>query len=211
MFAGIAIVVAGLAFIAIGWYANRRRSNPIHRLQALRHPDYAPIIAYMRVSTARQGKSGLGLEAQKAALARFAEGRSDARDRRPQLASGLGLEAQKAALARFAEAEGCRIAAEFVEVKTDTGSDALDRRPQLAEALAEARKRKCAVIVAKLDHLSRDAHFISGLMSRKVPFVVAELGTDADPFMLQIVSARRCASSSLSTPAACPCQMVRAS
>jgi hypothetical protein len=174
MFAGIAIVVAGLAFIAIGWYANRCRSNPIHRLQALRHPDYA-------------------------------------RDRRPQLASGLGLEAQKAALARFAEAEGCRIAAEFVEVKTDKGSDALDRRPQLAVALAEARKRKRAVIVAKLDHLSRDAHFISGLMSHKVPFVVAELGTDADPFMLQIVSARRCASSSLSTPAACPCQMVRAS
>jgi DNA invertase Pin-like site-specific DNA recombinase len=117
------------------------------------------IVGYIRVSTARQGKSG------------------------------LGLEAQKAALARFAEAEGFAIVAEFVEVETGKGSDALDRRPQLAAALAEARKRKCPVIVAKLDRLSRDVHFISGLMAHKVPFVVAELGTDADPFMLHLYAA----------------------
>jgi hypothetical protein len=60
---------------------------------------------------------------------------------------------------------------------------ALDRRPELCRALAQARKAKCPVIVAKLDRLSRDVHFISGLMAQRVPFIVAELGADADPFM----------------------------
>src|SRR4051812_3347671 len=118
-----------------------------------------PIVGYIRVSTAQQGKSG------------------------------LGLEAQRAALARFAEAEGLDVVGEFVEVESGKGADALDRRPQLAAALAEARKRKCAVVVAKLDRLSRDVHFISGLMAHKVPFVVAEFGSDADPFMLHLYAA----------------------
>jgi len=118
-----------------------------------------PIVTYVRVSTARQGRSG------------------------------LGLEAQKAALARFAEAEGFEIAAEFVEVETGKGADALDRRPQLAAALAAARRRKCSVAVAKLDRLSRDVHFISGLMKHKVAFIVADLGADTDPFMLHLYAA----------------------
>ena len=78
----------------------------------------------------------------------------------------------------------------FVEiVDTGKGSDALDRRPQLAKALAEARKKRCAVAVAKLDRLSRDVHFISGLMARGVPFLVAELGPDVDPFVLHLFAA----------------------
>ena len=68
-------------------------------------------------------------------------------------------------------------------------SDALERRPQLAAALAKARKLKCAVLVAKLDRLSRDVHFISGLMAHKVPFIVAELGADCDPFTLHLYAA----------------------
>jgi hypothetical protein len=43
------------------------------------------------------------------------------------------------------------------------GTLALDRRPQLKAALAAARKLRCHVAVAKLDRLSRDVHFISGL------------------------------------------------
>jgi DNA invertase Pin-like site-specific DNA recombinase len=45
------------------------------------------------------------------------------------------------------------------------------------------------VLVAKLDRLSRDVAFIAGLMSQRVPFIVAELGADADPFMLHIYAA----------------------
>jgi DNA invertase Pin-like site-specific DNA recombinase len=121
-------------------------------------------IAYLRVSTDRQGKSG------------------------------LGLEAQREAIARFCQAEGRELAATYTEVETGKGSDALDRRPQLNAALVHARKagRKaepCPIIVAKLDRLSRDVHFISGLMAQKVPFIVAELGSDVDPFMLHIYAA----------------------
>ena len=59
----------------------------------------------------------------------------------------------------------------------------------LREALAQARKAKCPVLVAKLDRLSRDVAFIANLMAQKVPFVVTELGVDVDPFMLHIYAA----------------------
>ena len=107
-----------------------------------------PLIAYLRVSTREQDRSG------------------------------LGMDAQRAAVTRFAEDEGFEIAAEFVEVETGKGADALDRRPQLAAALAEARQhgKGTPVAVAKLDRLSRDVDFISGLMTHRVPFVVADVG-----------------------------------
>ena len=116
-------------------------------------------VAYHRVSTQRQGRSG------------------------------LGIEAQRSTVARFAEAEGIAIVGEFTEVETGKGADALDRRPQLAAALATARQAKCPVLVAKLDRLSRDVAFIAGLMAQRIPFIVAELGADADPFMLHLYAA----------------------
>ena len=103
--------------------------------------------------------------------------------------SGLGIEAQRHALTQFAQGEGFEIAREFVEVETGKGADALDRRPQLKAALAAARKLECQVAVAKLDRLSRDVHFISGLMAHRVPFLVAELGPDVDPFVLHLFAA----------------------
>jgi len=116
-------------------------------------------IAYYRVSTQRQGRSG------------------------------LGIEAQLATVARFAQAEGIELIGERTEIETGKGADALERRPELAAALSDARKAKCPVLVAKLDRLSRDVAFISGLMSQRVPFIVAELGADADPFMLHLYAA----------------------
>jgi DNA invertase Pin-like site-specific DNA recombinase len=117
------------------------------------------LIAYYRVSTQQQGRSG------------------------------LGLDAQRAAVTAFAKAEGLEIVGEFTEVETGKGADALERRPQLAAALKAARKSKAAICVAKLDRLSRDVAFIAMLMVQKVPFVVAALGRDADPFMLHIYAA----------------------
>jgi DNA invertase Pin-like site-specific DNA recombinase len=118
-----------------------------------------PAISYIRVSTQRQGKSG------------------------------LGLEAQRAAIVRFCETENFQITSEFIEVETGKGADALERRPQLAAALGAAKKADCPVIVAKLDRLSRDVAFIAGLMAQRVPFIVTELGANADPFMLHIYAA----------------------
>jgi DNA invertase Pin-like site-specific DNA recombinase len=117
------------------------------------------LIAYCRVSTGRQGRSG------------------------------LGLEAQREALERFADTESFRIIREYTEIETGKGADALERRPQLAAALAEARRKRCPVAVAKLDRLSRDVAFISGLMAQRVRFIVAELGEETDPFVLHLFAA----------------------
>jgi DNA invertase Pin-like site-specific DNA recombinase len=103
--------------------------------------------------------------------------------------SGLGEDAQRAAIAIFATVNGFEIDREFVETETGKGSDALDRRPQLAAALARAKILRCQVVVSKLDRLSRDVHFISGLMAHRVDFIVTELGPDVDPFMLHIYAA----------------------
>ena len=62
-------------------------------------------------------------------------------------------------------------------------------RPQLAAALAVARKAKCSFVASKLDRLSRDVAFVAGLMAQRIPFMVAELGRDADPFMLHLYAA----------------------
>jgi len=110
--------------------------------------------------------------------------------------SGLGLEAQRAAIETFCAQHGYRIETEYREVETGKGADALERRPELAAAMKFARKlgkgskaRAAPVIIAKLDRLSRDVHFISGLMVQRVPFIVTELGPDVDPFFVHIFAA----------------------
>src|SRR5712691_9926497 len=108
---------------------------------------------------------------------------------RQQQRSGLGIDAQRAAIERFAATESLSISAEFVEFESGKGADALERRPQLAAALAAAKALKCSVVVAKLDRLSRDVAFVAGLMAQRVPFMVAELGRDADPFLLHLYAA----------------------
>jgi hypothetical protein len=60
------------------------------------------------------------------------------------------------------------------------GRDTLARRPKLAAALKAARKLKAPVVFAKLDRLSRDVHFVSGLMAEKAPFIVADLGPETE-------------------------------
>src|SRR5215831_6695205 len=116
-------------------------------------------IGYLRVSTKEQGRSG------------------------------LGLESQRAAIESFASREGILVNAWYTEVETGKGSDALERRPQLANALKQAQTLRVPVLVSKLDRLSRDVHFISGLMANRVEFIVTELGRQADPFVLHLFAA----------------------
>src|SRR5688572_14553419 len=103
-----------------------------------------PAIAYVRVSTDKQGRSG------------------------------LGLQAQQEAISAFLQREGYQLIESFTEVETGKGADAIERRPQLAAALRAARKHRAPVVVAKLDRLSRDVHFISGLMAERVEFIVTD-------------------------------------
>lgn len=100
----------------------------------------------------------------------------------------LGLDAQKADNERCATTLNGEIAADFVEIETGKGADALERRPVLAAALQEAKRRKCPVLIARLDRLSRNVAFIAGLMEKGVPFICADMPF-ADPFMLHIRAA----------------------
>lgn len=115
-------------------------------------------VAYYRVSTTGQGVSGLGLAAQREAVERYLNG-----------GSWSLIEA-------------------FTEVETGKGSNALDRRPQLKAALAYARKHKATLVIAKLDRLARNVHFVSGLLETGVDFVAADR-PDADRFTLHLEAA----------------------
>ena len=112
-------------------------------------------IGYVRVSTTQQGKSGLGLDAQRATIEAFAFG------------NGLKV----------------------IEWHQDVESGSIDERSALTAALTRAKLLGCPVVVAKLDRLSRDVHFISGLMANGVEFIVPEFGRQADPFVLHIFAA----------------------
>lgn len=115
-------------------------------------------VAYYRVSTAKQGRSG------------------------------LGLEAQQEAVLQFIEAGSRKLLAEFTEVETGKGSNALDKRPQLQAAKQLAKKHKATLLIAKLDRLARNVHFISGLMEDGVKFQCCDFPA-ADGFMLHIYAA----------------------
>ena len=115
-------------------------------------------VAYYRVSTARQGLSGLGLEAQQKAVMDYLNGGD------------------------------WELVGDFTEVETGKGAKALNKRPQLVDAIMLCRKHKAKLVIAKLDRLARNVHFISGLMETRVDFVAVDMPS-ADPFMLHVYAA----------------------
>lgn len=80
--------------------------------------------------------------------------------------SGLGIEAQRAAVERFAEAEGLKIIAEYVEAETGRGADASTVARSLPPLSRQLAVPAASVLVSKLDQLSRDVAFVSGLMAQ---------------------------------------------
>jgi len=113
------------------------------------------IVTYYRVSTTAQGQSG------------------------------LGLEAQREAVSRYLSAGDWEQVAEFQEVETGKGSDALAKRPKLKAALDVCRKHGATLIIAKLDRLARNVHFISGLIETGCDFVAADM-PQANKVMIQM-------------------------
>ncbi|MCE1182494.1 MAG: recombinase family protein [Rhodocyclales bacterium] len=113
------------------------------------------VVAYYRVSTARQGSSGLGLEAQRQAVMNYLSGR----DR--------------------------TVLGEFTEVETGKGANALDKRPELRKALELCRKSGATLLIAKLDRLARNVHFVSGLIETSVDFIAADM-PEANKVMIQM-------------------------
>lgn len=102
-------------------------------------------VAYYRVSTDKQGKSGLGLEAQRDAVAAYLNGGH------------------------------WTVLKEFTEMESGKGANALERRPELQKALFLAKKEKATLIIGKLDRLARNVHFISGLLETGVNFVCVDM------------------------------------
>lgn len=102
-------------------------------------------VTYYRVSTDKQGKSKLGLEAQQATILQYLNGGSH------------------------------EVLGEFIEVETGKGSNALSKRPELSKAIELCKKTKAKLLISKLDRLSRNVHFITSLMEAKVKFVCADM------------------------------------
>jgi DNA invertase Pin-like site-specific DNA recombinase len=100
--------------------------------------------------------------------------------------SSLGLSAQRQDIEAFGGREGFAVKSWHQDVQTGAGADALLLRPGLAAALKEAKSASCPLIVSRLDRLSRNVHFISGLMEHRVHFIVAAFGRDCDQFVLHI-------------------------
>jgi DNA invertase Pin-like site-specific DNA recombinase len=116
------------------------------------------LVAYYRVSTQRQGSSGLGLDAQRAAVGEHVRSRTAV------------------------------LAGEFTEVETGKGSNALAKRPQLKLALDMCKRQGATLVIAKLDRLARNVHFISGLMESRVPFIACDL-PEANELTLHLMAA----------------------
>jgi DNA invertase Pin-like site-specific DNA recombinase len=99
--------------------------------------------------------------------------------------SGLGLQAQSSYIDNFCQFNNLEIVGQYEDVvsgKLDSEED----RPGMAKAFAHAKKIGGAVVVSKLDRLSRRAVFILTLMEKGVRFISAERGLDVDPFMLHL-------------------------
>jgi DNA invertase Pin-like site-specific DNA recombinase len=113
----------------------------------------AEFIAYYRVSTDRQGASGLGLAAQREAVAKF-------------IGTGTFI-------------------AEYTEIESGKKHN---NWPQLLAALAECRKRRAVLLIARLDRLTRNVAFIANLMESGVDFVAVDMPT-ANRLTIHILAA----------------------
>lgn len=112
-------------------------------------------VSYLRVSTQQQGRSGLGLEAQHAAVAGYVEGRGGA------------------------------LVREFQEVETGKGANALAQRPQLRAALDACKREGAVLLIAKLDRLARNVHFVTGLIESGCDFIAVDM-PNANKVMIQM-------------------------
>ena len=98
--------------------------------------------------------------------------------------NGNGIAAQRKAVEDYLNGGRWKLVGEFTEVESGKRSD----RPELEKALTACRKHKAKLVIAKLDRLSRNVHFISGLMERKVDFVACDMPS-ANAFMINVYAA----------------------
>ena len=100
---------------------------------SLPSPRYVP---YYRVSTQRQGQSG------------------------------LGLQGQQREIEKYTEAHPGQVLESFTEIESGKNN----QRPQIARAIAYAKQHGAVLLIAKLDRLARNVHFVSSLLESRVQF-----------------------------------------
>ena len=103
---------------------------------------------------------------------------------RKQRESGLGLDAQQSCVADFARYGQHEIIAAYREIETGKRAD----RPELAKAIAHAKRARATLVIAKLDRLARNVHFLSGLMESRIEFVCCD-NPHANRLTLHILAA----------------------
>lgn len=112
------------------------------------------LVGYVRVSTQKQGDSG------------------------------LGAEAQHAAIAAYVASSECTLIKTYEEIESGKRND----RPQMTLAIAHAKRAKATLVIAKLDRLSRNVHFITGLQESHVQFVACD-NPHVNTFTVHILAA----------------------
>ena len=98
-------------------------------------------VSYLRVSTTRQGESGLGIEAQRSSVTSFLRG------------------------------DHWKQVGEYVEVESGKNN----HRPELQKAIATCRIHNATLVVARLDRLARNAHFLLGLKEAGVDILCVDM------------------------------------
>jgi DNA invertase Pin-like site-specific DNA recombinase len=83
---------------------------------------------------------------------------------REQGRSGFGLAVQTAQLDAYAQASGSRVVQFYKDVASAIGGDTLKDRPGLQGALDHARQLGCPLLIVALDRLSRDTREIERLV-----------------------------------------------
>lgn len=119
--------------------------------------DYTEAVAYYRVSTQKQGTSGLGLDAQKSSVSSYAH---------------------------YANLD---ITQEFTEIETGKGSRA-NKRVEIHKAIQAAKEKGAVLLIAKLDRLARNVHFVSSLMDSGIDFIAVDM-PEANRLTIHIMAA----------------------
>jgi DNA invertase Pin-like site-specific DNA recombinase len=141
---------------AVGGHKAQPMASQPAKPEGLSQSSVARYVAYFRVSTAKQGLTGLGMDAQRTAVAEYLRARG----------------------------ASATLLAEYVEVESGRKAD----RPELAKAMDHAKGARATLLIAKLDRLSRDVHFLTGLEKGGVEFVACDM-PDANRLTVTILAA----------------------
>ncbi len=125
-------------------------------------------VAYYRLSKEKKDRKGKVLTAEDAAKL-----------------EALGILAQREAITKFVSGRGGQIVSEYREIESGKRHE---NRPQLQAALAECKRRKATLVIARLDRLARNVAFISGLMESGIDFVACD-NPQASKFTIHILAA----------------------